>query len=72
MLERVLGSLGGKFGGKFGGRLGALFGGAAAVKPVVRRRGGKGVAAAQQRASEYDAGVLWSALLLLTLGLIMV
>lgn len=77
MFERVLGSigsLGGGLGGRIGDRLGALFalfGKAPAAKSGMRRRAGKG-AAAQQRPAEYDAGVLWSALLLLTLGLIMV
>ncbi len=57
MLERAL---------KLFGTLG--FGPAAATKPGSRRA----AAGVRQAVAEYDAGLLWSALLLLTLGLIMV
>ncbi len=70
MLERVLGRLSG---------LKAAFGFGDA--PEGRKRGRRvsarsgsvgGVGAAREGAAEYDAGLLWSALLLLVLGLIMV
>ena len=61
MFERAL-----KLFGAVGGSLG--WGAGAAAKPGSRRS----AAGIRQAVAEYDAGLLWSALLLLTLGLIMV